>query len=70
MVKIADVPGLIFCGPFVGVVGRHIPKEGESKENLEKCRVLSKGVIFEFKFYILKSKFRHISSLMYKHSKI
>ena len=35
---------------FVSVEGRHIPKKGQSKENLEKYRVLWKGVILELKF--------------------
>ena len=41
MVKIADVSGLFFCVFFfVGVWGRHILKKGQSKGNLEKCRIL------------------------------
>ena len=44
-------------GFFAGLGGRHISKKGQSKENLEKCGVLWKGVIFGFKFKISKSKF-------------
>ena len=57
MVKLANVPGLLLCGFFAGLGGRHIPEKEQSKENLEKYRVLWKGVIFEFKFKISKSKF-------------
>ena len=57
MVKLADVPGLLLCGFFADLGGKHIPKKGQSKENLQKCGVLWKGVIFEFKCKISKSKF-------------
>ena len=57
MVKLADVLVFLLCGFFAGVGGSHIPKRGQSKENLEKCGVLWKRVIFEFKFKISKFKF-------------
>ena len=57
MVKLADVLGLFLCGFLLVWEVAIFQKKGQSKENLEKCGVLWKGVIFEFKSKISKSKF-------------
>ena len=57
MVKLADVLGLFLCGFLLVWEVAIFQKNGQSKENLGKCGVLWKGVIFEFKFKISKSKF-------------